>query len=117
MICPSNVDFQSSYLLAIELSPTFLILHVEAALQSKHKLFGQFSDNQSHCYRKLRWHFEIEKWESTSIEPIVVAGANNEKDLGSIESVITSGRFVEISTESGIFKFIPISFQETVLEN
>lgn len=104
----ANYYFEDSYVLAIHVLPGQIIFHVDAVLTDSHPSYTKPSEDEAYCFRHVNLVFDgVESIKKLSLEFSVSIDADNEKDMGNIDSfMVSGGNLYRITGPWGIAEFV-----------
>lgn len=104
----SHFYLEDSYLLAIHIFPGILVFRVEAVVTNTHPAYTDPVEGEKYCYRMIDIVFnDISSIEEFSVKFSVATDANDEKDMGNIDSLtVSEGNRIHITGPWGSAQFV-----------
>jgi len=87
MIIPSDIIFDSSYVLGFIIQPRKTILELDMAISSQHRHYHAPRHGEAFCYTKSFLIFEVIEYRSIDLKPKVYFDGDRLADFGNLDSI------------------------------
>ena len=87
MIMPSDVIFDSSYVLGFIIQPRKTILELDMAISPQHRHYHAPTHGEAFCYTKSFLIFKVTEYRSIDLKPKVYFDGDRLADFGNLDSI------------------------------